>query len=60
MRRPAICLAFGTLLLVTLAAREKVLNSVEYLGLILIGLGRFLRGRATYRRVDLLNAVQQA
>jgi phospholipid/cholesterol/gamma-HCH transport system permease protein len=45
---------------VTLAAREKVHNSVEYLGLVLIALGRFLRGRATYRRVDLLNAVQQA
>jgi len=45
---------------VTLAAREKVHNSVEYLGLILIALGRFLRGRATYRGVDLLNAVQQA
>ena len=45
---------------VTLAAREKVHNSVEYLGLILIAFGRFLRGRATYRGVDLLTAVQQA
>jgi phospholipid/cholesterol/gamma-HCH transport system permease protein len=44
----------------TLAAREMVHNSVEYLGIVLIALGRFFRGRATYRRVDLLNAVQQA
>jgi phospholipid/cholesterol/gamma-HCH transport system permease protein len=64
-RKEAIQAEVRTLLLErigrgTLAARETIGNSVEFLGVVLIAMGRFFRGRATYRRVDLVNAVQQA